>query len=166
MVKRPVASSENARLTMKANRPVSNTETRFRKALWAAGFRNYRVKSSLPGRPDLIVPRLGLAIFVHGCFWHSCPTCSLPAPKANAVFWSAKFKENRDRDARVRDDLTSLGWGVRVVWEHEIRPDPRPMAMRLAEELGAAVAASRIRAQSRRVLEKVGPATEGGRVHS
>jgi DNA mismatch endonuclease (patch repair protein) len=142
-MKRPIASSENARQTMKANRAVSRTEQSFRRALWAAGFRNYRVKSSLPGRPDLVIPKLSLAIFVHGCFWHACPTCAPARPRANADFWRRKFVENRHRDARVADELQSLGWAVRIVWEHEIRPDPQPLANTIAKELHGALAARR-----------------------
>ena len=130
-----VPTSENARRTMQANRAVSRREVAFRKALWAAGARGYRVKANLPGRPDIVFPALKLAIFVNGCFWHLCPTCDPPRPRGNAGFWKNKLEANRARDARVQSQLDELGWEVVVVWEHEIRPDPRPHAKQLAEQI-------------------------------
>src|SRR5687767_13233619 len=100
-----VATSENARRTMKANRAVSSREVAFRKALWAAGARGYRVKALLPGRPDIVFPALQLAIFVNGCFWHLCPACNLPRPRGNADFWKDKLEGNRARDALMRARL-------------------------------------------------------------
>jgi DNA mismatch endonuclease (patch repair protein) len=130
-----VPTSENARQTMRANRAVSGREVAFRKALWAAGARGYRAKTALPGRPDIIFPAHRLAIFVNGCFWHLCPSCNLPRPRGNAEFWKNKLEANRTRDGRVHSQLEVLGWEVEVVWEHEIRPDPRPRAIQLADHL-------------------------------
>src|SRR5688572_563119 len=107
--KNPPPSSENARLTMEANRRVSRREVLFRKALWNAGARGYRIEPRLPGRPDLAFPKLRLAVFVHGCYWHRCKTCRLPMPKANAEFWQAKLDENQRRDDRASAALRGLG---------------------------------------------------------
>jgi DNA mismatch endonuclease (patch repair protein) len=106
---------------MQSNRGVSNLEVRFRKALWAAGLRGYRTKTRLPGRPDVVFPGRRTAIFVHGCFWHSCPKGHLPAPKANASFWRAKFRENRKRDEASVARLTADGWAVLTIWECDLR---------------------------------------------
>jgi DNA mismatch endonuclease, patch repair protein len=130
-----VPTSENARRTMQANRAVSRREIAFRKALWALGARGYRVKTSLPGRPDIVFPALRLAIFVNGCFWHLCPVCNSPRPRGNADFWKDKLEANRARDAQVLSQLETRGWDVQVVWEHEIRPDPRPRAIELVQQL-------------------------------
>ena len=120
---------------MKANRAVSKREVAFRKAVWAAGARGYRVHPKLPGRPDLVFPSLKLAVFVHGCFWHRCAVCELPIPKANRDFWVAKLDENLRRDIVVKVRLVELGWEPLVVWEHEIRPDPVPRASELASQV-------------------------------
>lgn len=117
---------------MRANRQVSRRETAFRRALWHEGVRGYRLHDNLPGRPDLAFPRLRLAVFVNGCFWHLCPVCQLPRPRANASFWQEKLTSNVERDARVLEALTTKGWEVVVVWEHEIRPDPTLRAVELA----------------------------------
>ena len=123
VMQRPPASSYNALRTMQANRSVSGLETRFRRALWAAGVRGYRLHRRLPGRPDLTFGRARLAVFVHGCFWHQCPKGHLPAPKANAEFWQAKFRENRRRDEDAVAGLTSMGWTVMTLWECDLRED-------------------------------------------
>ena len=72
----------------------------------------------LPGRPDVVLRRHQVAVFVHGCFWHRHKHCRFAyEPKSNASFWFDKFKANTLRDARSRRDLRRLGWHVLVVWE-------------------------------------------------
>ena len=119
----PPASSVNARNTMLANRRVSGLERRLRSALWAAGARGYRVQHRLVGNPDLVFPVERIAVLVHGCFWHGCPACHLPQPKANAEFWAAKLGGNLQRDRKVQEQLREQGWEVVVVWEHALRAD-------------------------------------------
>jgi DNA mismatch endonuclease (patch repair protein) len=111
-------------------------EVAFRKAVWRTGVRGYRVHPRLPGRPDMYFPRLRLAVFVHGCFWHRCRSCRLPEPKSNADFWRAKFEANAGRDQRVAKELAQMGIETLTVWEHEVRPDPVPRAVALAAEIG------------------------------
>ena len=118
---RPPASSYNALRTMQSNRRVSALEMRFRRAVWAAGVRGYRVHRQLPGRPDFAFGRARVAVFVHGCFWHQCPRGHLPAPRANAEFWAAKFRENAARDEAARTALVSSGWRVITIWECDLR---------------------------------------------
>ena len=93
-------------------------EILLRKALWSAGYR-YRLKSKLPGKPDILFPGRKVAIFVDGCFWHGCPDHSA-RPKTNAVFWSSKIDKNIDRDRKVTALLTAMGWKVVRIWEHEL----------------------------------------------
>lgn len=132
---RPLPSSENARNTMRANRSVSGAEVRFRRALWSAGARGYRRGSGLPGRPDIAFPAIRVAVFVNGCYWHCCPTCRLPAPKANAEFWREKFRRNVERDRAAEVALISAGWKVITVWEHEVRGDVGRAAQRTAHRI-------------------------------
>jgi DNA mismatch endonuclease (patch repair protein) len=81
------------------------------------GYRPRQHDSSLPGVPDLVSPRLKLAIFVHGCFWHrhTCGRCRIPA--ANRRYWIAKIDRNAARDRRVRRALRRLGYRILVIWE-------------------------------------------------
>jgi DNA mismatch endonuclease (patch repair protein) len=93
-----------------------------RRAAHAAGLRFRLHRSDLPGKPDLVFPRLKLAVLVHGCFWHrheGCPNCTTPRTRPD--FWAAKFAANTSRDARVKKQLEALGWHVEIIWECETR---------------------------------------------
>jgi DNA mismatch endonuclease (patch repair protein) len=84
------------------------------------GFRFRLHRRDLPGTPDLVFPRLGKAIFVHGCFWHLHPGCRLSRiPKTRIEYWKPKLERNRDRDMAVLRVFRKLGWKVLVVWECE-----------------------------------------------
>ncbi len=120
---------------MRANKSVSALETRFRRALWRQGARGFRRGVSLPGRPDIVFSRVRLAIFVHGCYWHRCPVCNLPSPKANAEFWAEKFESNLRRDLLVSVQLGVSGWDVETVWEHDLREDIEHVATKLASRV-------------------------------
>lgn len=97
-------------------------EIMLRKALFARGFR-YRVNvKSLPGKPDIVLPRYKTVIFVHGCFWHGHPGCKYAyTPKSNTEFWVNKISNNKKRDVETEFKLKELGWKVITVWECEIR---------------------------------------------
>lgn len=70
-------------------------------------------------RPDFVFREARLAVFVDGCFWHSCPIHGMQ-PQSNADFWKAKFAGNRARDRAVTRELRRRGWQVLRVWEHEL----------------------------------------------
>ena len=96
-------------------------EVMVRKALFAAGLR-YRLHcKSLPGRPDIVLPKSRCVVFVHGCFWHRHAGCKFAyTPKSNVPFWLAKFESNVRRDSLARTALRKAGWRVLVVWECEV----------------------------------------------
>jgi DNA mismatch endonuclease (patch repair protein) len=97
-------------------------EMAIRRALRTRGV-GYRVQArDLPGSPDLVMRGRGLAVFVHGCFWHRHAGCRLcTTPRSNAEFWEGKFDRNVARDARDLGLLLEAGWRVAVVWECETR---------------------------------------------
>lgn len=97
-------------------------EILLRKALFARGLR-YRINyKTLPGKPDIVFPRQKVAIFVHGCFWHSHPGCNdSHLPKTNIPFWSNKISSNVKRDRINIDKLHTLGYTVIIVWECELK---------------------------------------------
>lgn len=102
------------------SRRDTKPELALRRAVWRLGFR-YRVDiAPIPGRrrADVVFTRAKVAVYVDGCFWHSCPTHAT-IPKANREWWVAKLGTNvqRDRDTDIR--LAEAGWTVVRVWEHE-----------------------------------------------
>ena len=79
----------------------------------------WRRNQKIFGKPDFVFPKLKLAIFVDGCFWHGCPKHGTQ-PKGNRTFWKKKFAANKARDRRVNRELRRLGWQVLRIWEHDL----------------------------------------------
>lgn len=112
--------------------PSRNTrpEVALRKALWHRGLR-YRVRTTLPGKPDITFPGARLAVFVDGDFWHgnAWRIRGLPSFEAqfdrmnNPDFWRAKLRRNMTRDAEVNTTLTQAGWTVYRVFESRLKRD-------------------------------------------
>ena len=92
-----------------------------RKFLFSKGLR-FRIKSKLPGHPDIVLPKYKTLVFVDGCFWHGHPGCRYATmPKTNTDFWQTKISTNRARDLRQTEELTAMGWRVIRVWECSLR---------------------------------------------
>ena len=97
-------------------------EIRLRKMLFAMGYRYRLHVRSLPGKPDIVLPRFRTAIFVNGCFWHRHPGCPRATfPSVHSYFWSAKFSATVARDAKNIELLQTSGWRVITVWECELQ---------------------------------------------
>ena len=97
-------------------------EITLRKKLFALGFR-YRLNvKTLPGKPDIVLPKHRTIIFVHGCFWHghACKR-GRRQPKQNADYWREKIARNKQRDKANAAALKKLGWRVVTVWECELK---------------------------------------------
>ena len=93
-----------------------------RSLLHRMGYRFRLHRKDLPGRPDIVLPRLRAVVLVHGCYWHRHANCRLAyIPKSNREFWEAKFAGNVRRDSRQYEELVALGWRVITVWECETR---------------------------------------------
>ena len=109
-----------SKIMAKVKSKDTGPEMHVRSALHRAGhrFRVHRV--DLPGRPDLVFPRHKVALFVHGCFWHSHGCRKSNLPKSNVEYWAGKIEQNVMRDNRVRHELECLGWKWRVIWQCEI----------------------------------------------
>nr|WP_078863200.1 very short patch repair endonuclease [Streptomyces sp. NRRL S-325] len=102
----------------------TSQELAVRRILHRAGLR-YRVHVPVPGLPrrriDIAFTKLRVAVFLNGCFWHSCPDHAT-RPKENADWWQAKLERNVKRDRETADHLSALGWMVLHFWEHDV-PD-------------------------------------------
>ena len=112
-----------------------------RKGLHARGFRFRLQDRKLPGRPDIVLPKYGVAIMVNGCFWHRHRGCQYATkPRSNVEFWETKIARNKHRDEVTSAHLEALGWTVIVVWECELRGKETAEAriQTLAEEIRSA----------------------------
>ena len=112
-----------------------------RKGLHARGFRFRLHNRKLPGSPDIVLPKYGVAIMVNGCFWHGHKGCRYATrPKTNIEFWETKIARNRHRDEVTNAHLEALGWTVITVWECESRIGSRleDRLNALAEEIRSA----------------------------
>jgi len=111
-------------------------EVLLRKALHATGAR-FRLQRNLARgcTPDLVLPKMRLAVFVDGCFWHSCPQHGRRTPWTgpNAVLWAEKMTRNRASDERSTVTAQNLGWTVVRVWEHDITANASDTAARVLE---------------------------------
>ena len=95
-----------------------------RRYLFSHGYRYRKNVSTLPGKPDIVLPKYKTCIFVNGCFWHKHEGCRyFVCPKNNAEFWKKKITGNVDRDLRQQNELRLLGWNVVVIWECELKKD-------------------------------------------
>lgn len=92
-----------------------------RKGLHRLGFRFRLHDRSLPGTPDLVLPKYNAVVFVHGCFWHGHDCHLGTKPATRKEFWAAKFEENRARDRKAREALLKKGWRVLEIWECAMR---------------------------------------------
>lgn len=82
------------------------------------GFRFRLHRRDLPGAPDLVFPKHGLCMFVHGCFWHRHPECKYAyMPKSRVDFWQNKLAKNVERDLKTQQALINMGWRVVTIWE-------------------------------------------------
>ena len=120
-----------------------------RKGLHARGFRFRLHNKKLPGSPDIVLPKYGVAIMVNGCFWHGHKGCRYATkPKSNVEFWETKIAMNRHRDEVTNAHLEALGWHVITVWECELRGKAEAASKldALAEEIReAGVAKSKLK---------------------
>lgn len=104
----------------------TSPEKLVRSFLHRAGYRFRLHVKSLPGSPDIVLPKYRTAIFVHGCFWHRHADCKYAyTPKSNVDFWNKKFQENVSRDVKKKKLLENVGWNVLTIWECETKDESR-----------------------------------------
>lgn len=110
-------------------------ELRVRSLLHRMGYRftvNGPLNKSLPGKPDIVLPKYRTVVFVHGCFWHlhkNCPSARIP--KTRTGWWKEKLNRNTERDRRNTLKLRRSGWRVITLWECRIKKNPESVSDRL-----------------------------------
>lgn len=113
-----LSTEQRSRLMSKVQHSNTDIERRVCSLLHTRGLRFRKNVSTLPGSPDIVLPKYKAAIFVHGCFWHGHEGCKKSRlPSSRTDFWAQKVATNRDRDYRKVVDLLNLGWRVAIVWQ-------------------------------------------------
>jgi DNA mismatch endonuclease, patch repair protein len=93
-----------------------------RKYLHKNGLRYKLHDSSLPGKPDLVLPKHKKAVFINGCFWHGHSGCRYYVmPKTRSEWWNAKLTRNKERDDENYSALRIMGWKVICIWECDLK---------------------------------------------
>jgi DNA mismatch endonuclease, patch repair protein len=135
----PHPTSTDVTIRMRRNtRTGTHPEVIVRSELHRRGLRFRKdLPLRMPGRvvrPDIVFTRARLAVFIDGCFWHSCPIHG-NQPRANTDYWRGKLAINVARDRAIDEELTTAGWRVLRAWEHE---HPADVAARVLKTLTVA----------------------------
>lgn len=96
-------------------------EETVRKYLFSKGFRYRKNVRSLPGCPDIVLPKYKTVVFVNGCFWHKHNCSRFVWPSSNKEYWEPKILRNVERDKKNQVQLAELGWHVIVIWECQLK---------------------------------------------
>lgn len=116
-------------------------EQAVRRELWHRGYRFRKCVRTLPGTPDIVLPKYRTCIFVNGCFWHGHKGCSkFVMPKTRTEFWKNKITRNQERDLINIQRLESIGWSAITVWECELG---KPVIDKTMEKVEAMLAENR-----------------------
>ena len=130
-----------------------------RKLLHAKGYRFRLHKKDLPGKPDIVMPKYRLAIFVNGCFWHMHENCHIfKMPKSRVEFWEAKLSANRKRDELKTSELVAAGWRVLTIWECSLKGRGK-----LPSDLFEKLLLQKLECKSNHIMEIVGERLGGTR---
>lgn len=110
----------------------TKAEATLRKALWAKGIRYRKNYKALPGKPDIVITKCKIAIFVDGDFWHGR---GMERIQSNREYWIPKLKRNIERDKEVNDMLTEMGWLVMRFWASDLKKDLTGCVNRILSEI-------------------------------
>lgn len=121
-----VRSYNMSRIRSKNTKP----EIIVRKFLYSLGYR-YRLNvKKLPGKPDIVIRKYRIVIFINGCFWHGhegYPCFVLP--KTNTEWWRQKINRTQQRDVQHTEDLLKQNWNVIIIWECQLKPKIREQTL-------------------------------------
>ena len=109
---------------------IRSTDTKpemlVRRYLHSQGFRYKLHDKSLPGKPDIVLPKYKTVIFIHGCFWHGHEGCKYyKVPKTRTEWWLNKINRNKANDVKAILTLQANGWRILNIWECDIKPAVR-----------------------------------------
>ena len=114
-----IRSKNMAAIKAKNTKP----EMLVRRFLHANGYRYKLHDKSLPGKPDIVLPKYKTVIFVHGCYWHGHKNCKyFVIPKTRTEWWLNKINGNIANDAKAAKALKKEGWKIIIIWGCYLRP--------------------------------------------
>ena len=117
----------------------SKPEEIVRKYLFSKGFRYRKNVRTLPGCPDIVLPKYHTVILVNGCFWHKHDCGRFVWPSSNTEYWLPKINRNVERDKQNHKKLIDMGWKVLIIWECELKKNVREDRLeRLIKEIKGA----------------------------
>lgn len=112
---------------------IRSTDTKpeivVRKYLFSKGFRYRKNVKSMPGCPDIVLPKYKTVIFVNGCFWHKHDCPRFVWPSSNQEYWYTKITRNGERDKVNYALLESEGWTVFIIWECQLKKNNFALTM-------------------------------------
>jgi DNA mismatch endonuclease (patch repair protein) len=105
---------------------IKNKDTKpeilIRQFLHKNGFRYRLHVKNLPGKPDIVLPKYKVIIFINGCFWHGHNDCKYyKIPKTRTEWWLNKINTNINNDIKAVNGLIELGWKIITIWECELK---------------------------------------------
>lgn len=120
-----MADNHTAEIRSRNMSRIRSTNTKpeeiVRKYLFSKGLRYRKNVKSLPGCPDIVLPKYKTVVFVNGCFWHMHNCGRFVWPSSNEEYWRKKITRNTKRDDMNYQTLESAGWKVLVIWECELK---------------------------------------------
>lgn len=112
---------QRSRIMAKISGKETKPEIMVRKFLFNSRLRYRKNVNTLPGTPDIVLPKYKTVVFVHGCFWHGHEECNRSKlPSTKYEFWREKISNNVSRDDANIKGLRSLGWHTAIIWQCEI----------------------------------------------
>lgn len=115
------SESKRSEIMSKISGKETKPEILVRKFLFGQGLRFRKNMDTLPGKPDIILPKFKTVIFVHGCFWHGHTCKAGKLPETRKEFWTKKISDNIERDKKNISELSELGWKVIIVWQCDLK---------------------------------------------
>jgi len=138
-----VTTKQRSKIMSKIRSKNSVPELLLRRALWAKNVRFRIHRKDLPGRPDIVIEKYKLVIFVDGDFWHGYDW-EKRKPKTNESFWIPKIERNMQRDRFANLALEEIGYTVMRFWEHDVRGDLKKCVNQVTLYIEAVKSISRI----------------------
>ena len=118
-------TSEKSKQMAKVRSTNGKDEIILRKRLWHMGLRYRTNVKDLPGKPDIVLKKYKIVIFVDGEFWHGYEWKKRRAKiKRNRKYWIWKIQYNINHDSKVNEELHAQGWTILRFWSKKVLKYP------------------------------------------